>query len=78
MENFYEDYQRLLDFKKECGWYENKETSLDVFRDPRFRLPDISNSKSRKSKKSKMTDLSSFLLNQQQMQAGMDKDMISD
>ena len=72
-ESFFEDYQRLLEFKRESGWYEHsKETTQRLLKNPRFTLPSIGEKVERK--KPAASDLANFLVNQQAAQMGLDRD----
>ena len=50
VEYFFDEYQKYLEFKKEAGWYESKNVTEQVLKNPQFRLPKIGGG----SKKSKI------------------------
>lgn len=39
--NFYNEYQKYIDFKKETGWYEEDSTRKEILDSPKFKLPVI-------------------------------------
>lgn len=50
VEYFFDEYQKYLEFKKEAGWYESKNVTEQVLKNPQFRLPKIGGGQNKKSK----------------------------
>ena len=84
---FYDEYKKFLEFKRECGWYENTKVSHQVLKNPRLKLPSISqsnaNSRTNSRRSSKRSeDIGAFILAQAEQQgaqrAGLNEEELND
>ena len=70
---FFDEYQKLLEFKKEAGWYESAKVARQVLKNPQFRLPKIDGGKKSKagSRRSSKEGGDFAMIIQQDQQMGM-------